>query len=42
METTGERMRKHTQMETKRKDLDRPVAAFEGYHYQSDMIEQGT
>jgi len=34
-------MRKHTQTETKGKDLDQPLVGFEGYRYQSDMIEQG-
>jgi len=36
----GERTHKHTQMETKDKDLDWPVVGFEGYRYQSDMIER--
>jgi len=36
---TGERTCKHTQMETKETDLDRWVVGFEGYCYQSDMIE---
>ena len=34
-------MHKYTQTETKEKDLDRQEVGFEGYHYQSDMIEQG-
>jgi len=28
-------------METKEKNLDRPVVGFEGYRYQSDVIERG-
>jgi len=39
---TGERTRKHTQTEIKGKDLDRRTVGFEGYRYQSDMIEQFT
>jgi len=41
-ETIPTRTRKHIQMETKEKDLDRPAVGFEGYRYQSDMIEPGT
>jgi len=35
----GERTRKYNQTKTKEKDLDWLVVEFEGYCYQSNMIE---